>query len=289
MLPQYLARQTSFDGMNESFLTQHSHFDGSRYVSPSCSGMITTGRIHVTDTSYRRQTTSQGGVLSGTSNWRNRCRRTSRACWFLAWLSSWQPARSRKKKNSSLSRPRPSRWNRATQANTSKHQSGPAARLLPLPVLLQASQVTTRRTSRITGHHFSVKKYRKSSVYFRPEVQICINSALYWPLSAFPLHCRPVVALQQNPSQSTTSLSMTNTVTSLTTAADASEVRQLRVPLRPIACRPRPLTANPNPMAAAAVQRVVASRVPRRAADPAQTGLCRDAVPGQLNPEVGSC
>lgn len=133
MLPQYLAGRTSFSGPNESFLTQHSHFHGSRYVSSPCSGMITTGRIHVTDTSYRRQAASQGGVLSGTSNWRNRCRRTSRACWFLAWLSSWQPARSLKKKNSSLLSLRPSRWSRATPANTSNHQSGPAAGLWPLP------------------------------------------------------------------------------------------------------------------------------------------------------------
>jgi hypothetical protein len=288
MLPQYLAGRTSFDGMNESFLTQHSHFHGSRYVSPSCSGMITLGRIHVTDTSYRRQGTLQGGVLSGTSNWRNRCQRTSRACWFLAWLSSWQPARSRKKKNSSLSHPRPSRWSRATQANTNKHQSGPAAGTWPLPAPIRHTHDWALAVRQVTADHFSVKKYRKSSVCFHSEVEICKNLVQFWSYSASQSYCRPVVALRQSPNPSMSSRSMTNTALSLT-AADASEARQLRVPLRPSACRPRLLTANPNPMAVVVVQRAVASRVPRRAADLARAGLCRDAVPGQLNPEVASC
>lgn len=289
MLPQHLARQTSFKGSNESFLTQGSHFHRSRYVSTACSGKITTGRIHVTNTSYRRQAASQGGVLSGTSNWRNRCRRTSRACCFLAWLSSWQPARSLKKKNSSLLSPRPSRWSRPTPANTSKHQSGPA-RLWPLPVPLRLADEGALAATCLTTDHFSVKKYRKSSVYFHQEVEICKNLAQFWPYSALRSHCRPVVALRQNLNPSMSNLSMTNTALSLT-AADVSVVRRLPVRLRPIACRPRPLTANQNPVAArmVAAPQAVASRAQRRAAEPLGAGLRYDAVQGQPNLEGVSC
>ena len=119
MSPQHLAGRCSFAASTESFLTQADPFAVSGYVLSLRSGIIVRGKAHVADTSYKRQVVIADRGMSGTSNRRNRCRRTSRACWSLAALSSWQLAQERSRKNSSWSIPRRSRPSRCTPANTS--------------------------------------------------------------------------------------------------------------------------------------------------------------------------
>lgn len=145
MSPQYLAGRSSSVSLSESFVTQARHFAVPRYVSPLRSDMIASGQCQVTDTSLKRQDARLSGDLSGTSNRRNRCRRTSRACWLCAWLPLWPLARSRKKKNSSLSIPRPSRWSRPTLASTSNTGAGlRTGRLTPLAVPSTRATLTGR-------------------------------------------------------------------------------------------------------------------------------------------------
>lgn len=124
---QYLAGSSSFWVANESFLTQPGHFAAGGYVSPQGSSIMEGGHTHVAGTSCQWQVAPQGCGLSGTSNRRNRCRRTSRACWRSAWLPLWPLAVSRKKKNSSSWSPSPFRWSRPTPANTNNIGAGPIA------------------------------------------------------------------------------------------------------------------------------------------------------------------
>ena len=135
MRPQHFACHSSCWAGYESFQTQPPRIAIARawprYVSPVACGTFGLGHTQVTDTSIERQVASIGRGMSGASNRRNRCRRTSRACWSLAALSSWQLAQERSRKNSSWSIPRRSRPSRCTPANTSNTGSGPAAGLVP--------------------------------------------------------------------------------------------------------------------------------------------------------------
>lgn len=263
MSPQYLAGRSSSACLSESFVTQPRHFAAPQYVSPLRSDMITLGQTQVTDTSLKRQDTRRPGGLSGTSNWRNRCRRTSRACWLCAWLPSWPPARSRKKKNSSLSIPSPFRWSRPTPGSTSKTGAG--------PVLWRIAPGLVPPTSRFglgpdAPPSIFSRKSAKSSVFISPEVEKCIDITLCRPLPALSSWSRDAAVPHPHHNPFMSNRSMENTAP-LMMAADVS-AGSPRPALRPatIACR-RITSASPIRPGPEAARQVVVRPERRRAAD----------------------
>ena len=285
MSPQYLAGRTSYVIGIESFLTQRAHFAVSGYVSPNCSSIMAGGHTHVAGTSCKWQVAPLGCGLSGTSNRRNRCRRTSRACWSSAWLPSWQPARSRKKKNSSWSIPSPFRWSRATPASTSKTGAGPVLRRMAPGSVPPTAR---RGLGQDATPFIFAQKSAKSSVYMSPEVEKCIDIMPCWPLSA--LSSWSLDAAVPHPSRNPfmSNRSMVNTAP-LMMVADVSAGNP-RPALRPATIvRRRTTSACPIRPGREAARQAVVRPERRRAADVARAAGLEHPRASRAGQEAVAC
>lgn len=202
MFPQYLAGGSSFKAATAAFPTQARHFGGAGCLSTPGSAMIPVDRHVAVVTLYEGQPVPLRAGLPGSGSRRRRCRRASRACWPCAWLPLWPLAHSLRK-NSSLSSPSPSRWSRATPANTSKTGTGLAGRsTLPrsVPSLRPAPLAGGWAASgRMAGLKTDPVKFPKFGLCLQPgggvslpEVEKCIDITLFWPSLAFRSGCRPV-------------------------------------------------------------------------------------------------
>ena len=202
MVPQYLAGGSLFYDATAAFPTQARHFGGAGCLSAPGSAMIPADRHVAVITLYEGQPVPLRAGLPGSGSRRRRCRRASRACWPCAWLPLWPLAHSLRK-NSSLSSPSPSRWSRATPANTSKTGTGLAGPRLSLrlaPSLRPAPLAGGRAVSgRGTGLKTDPVKLPGFGLCSQPwggvslpEVEKCIDLTLFWPSLAFRSGCRPV-------------------------------------------------------------------------------------------------